>query len=143
MATNNFSEYTSLLQGYQKKRKSKKKKVIAAAALTFFKNLADKALTRNTANELAGYKSEYTKLATDASSEYKKQENFVNIGTTRGGGDYTYATTDEGEDTINFQYPDIHLLNFEPTCMSCSNCGNCLSKVNKFVPALKEYFSSK
>ena len=106
MATNNFSEYTSLLQGYQKKRKSKKKKVIAAAALTFFKNLADKALTRNTANELAGYKSEYTKLATDASSEYKKQENFVNIGTTRGGGDYTYATTDEGEDTINFQYPD-------------------------------------
>ena len=106
MATNNFSEYTSLLQGYQKKRKSKKKKVIGAAALTFFKNLADKALTRNTANELAGYKSEYEKLAMDASAEYKNQENFVNIGTTRGGGTYTYAKTDEGEDTINFQYPD-------------------------------------
>ena len=106
MATNNYSEYTSLLQGYQKKRKSKKKKVIAAAALTFFKNLADKALTRDTANELAGYQSEYGKLAMDASAEYKKQEDFVNIGTQRGGGTYTYDKTDEGEDTINFQYPD-------------------------------------
>ncbi len=107
MATDNrYNEYTSLLQGYRSKRKKKKKKVIAAAALTFIKNLADKTLSRRTTSELASYKSEYERLNQDALGEYKKQENFINIGTTRGGGDYTYSTSDDGVDTINFQYPD-------------------------------------